>query len=68
MRNLINSLLCPKFSATNLVPIHSMVQEMHVIVRFSITFAGNVQNMKPVQNCTDFIFSTFHALAYTPLK
>ena len=28
---------------------------------FAVTIAGNVQNMKPVQNCTGFIFCKLHA-------
>ena len=27
---------------------------------FSVTMGGNVQNLKPVQNCTGFIFYTFY--------
>ena len=30
----------------------------------TVTIAQNVQNMKPVQNCTDFIFCTFNAVIH----
>ena len=28
------------------------------------TLIGNVQNIKPAQNCTGFIFCTFHAVIH----
>ena len=34
------------------------------IVLFAVTIAENLQNMKPVQNCTSLIFWTFHEVVY----
>ena len=34
---------------------------------FAVTIARKVQSMKPVQNCTDFILSTFHAAEHLKL-
>ena len=36
--------------------------DVHAIFRFDVTIAQNVQHIKPVQNCTGFIFCTFYAL------
>ena len=36
--------------------------DVHAIIRFDVTIAQNVQNMRPVQICTGFMFCTFNAL------
>ena len=38
--------------------------KMHVILLFTVTLAGHLQNMKPAQNCTGFISCTFHAVIH----
>ena len=35
-------------------------------LQFDVILARNVQNMRPVQNCTGFIFCTFH-VHFVPL-
>ena len=37
-----------------------LLLKIHAIIIATLT--RNVQNMKPVQNCTGFIFFTFHAV------
>ena len=34
---------------------------MQLAFKTGLTYAGNAQNMKPVQNCTGSIFCAFHA-------
>ena len=45
-----------------------MALKMHLIVQwlFSVTFAGNAQNMKSVRKCTGFMFCAFSAV-HVPL-
>ena len=57
------------------LPKHSRmidhIFETHFVLKFkcffhcAVALARNVQNMKPVQNCTDFIIYLFHAFVHT---
>ena len=35
---------------------------MQFAFKTGLTYSGNVENMEPVQNCTGFIFCTFHVI------
>ena len=35
---------------------------VYAIDKFAVKHAGNVQNLKPVQNCTGFVFCIFHVI------
>ena len=37
---------------------------IHGLFDYAVILAGNAQNMKPVQNCTGFLFCALHAVVH----